>query len=57
MGTYNITVEEFQDKFEEFLKSFDGEGDVTADCIRQSWNNICDKYGWTDKLIVMGSFR
>jgi hypothetical protein len=53
MGTYGITVEEFQDKFEELILSFSGEGDVTADCIKQSWNNICDKYSWIDKLIVM----
>lgn len=54
MGTYNITVEEFQDKFEKFLNSFSGEGDVTAECIEQSWNNLCDKHGWTDKLDVEG---
>ena len=51
MGTYNIEVEEFQDKFEEFLKSF--EGDVTAECVEQSWNNLCEKYGWNDKLTVV----
>ena len=53
MGTYNTKVEEFQDKFEELLLSGSGEGGVTADCVKQSWNNICDKYGWTDKLILL----
>ena len=50
MGTYNITVEEFVDKFEELLKTF--EGDVTADCIAESWNLLCEKHGWNDQLIV-----
>ena len=52
MGTYNITVEELQDNFEKFLESFSGEGDVTADCIMESWNNLCDKWSWTDKLRI-----
>lgn len=53
MGTYNVTSEEFIDRFEKFLEGFSGEGDVTADCIAESWNNLCDKWGWTDHLAVI----
>ena len=48
MGTYNITLEEFEDKFEKFLKNF--EGDVCADLVADGWNRLCDKYHWTDYL-------
>ena len=48
MGTYSIKAEEFLDKFEEFLQSFEGE--VHASCVKECWNTLCDKGGWPDKL-------
>lgn len=50
MGTYNITLEEFIDKFEEFLTGF--EGDCCAELVADSWNRLCDKYHWNDFLRV-----
>ena len=48
MGQYNITEEEFNHKFEEFLQSF--EGDISARIIVKAWNNLCKIHGWKDKI-------
>lgn len=64
MGTYGINADEFIDgpmihegeepfrlSFEDYLNEF--EGDVSADTIAKSWNILCKKNGWTDKLGVI----
>lgn len=50
MGTYNIKLDEFLNKFEGFLQGF--EGDVCAELISDAWNRLADKYHWTDFVRV-----
>ena len=49
MGTYNIGINEFAEKFEDFLR--DLEGDISAETVSIIWNNLARKYKWNDKLI------
>ena len=48
MGTYVISKDEFIGDFEDFLRK--QEGNVSAECIADSWNELAKEYGWRDKL-------
>jgi len=48
MGTYRVTVPDFVEVFEEFLRNI--EGDVSAECVAESWNLIAERQCWTDRL-------
>ena len=50
MGTYNIEVDELEEKLEEFLREF--EGDVTGEAMIEAWNRLSKTYGWEDNLRV-----
>jgi len=50
MGTC-IGVKEFASKFEEFLRSL--EGDVSAEVIAKVWNELTEENGWKDRLWVV----
>ena len=51
MGTYVISKDEFIGDFEDFLRK--QEGNVSAECIADSWNELAKEYGWGDKLKVI----
>lgn len=50
MGTYKIDDEEFINRFEEFLRDFEGEVDVETLVI--AWNKLSRKYKWNEYLEV-----
>ena len=48
MGTYNLSKEEFKDKLKDFLQCV--EGQVFAKVMADSWNELADENGWSDRL-------
>ena len=48
MCIYNLSAEQIEKKFEDFLRS--QEGDVSAEIIVEAWNNLSKKHGWGDRL-------
>jgi hypothetical protein len=48
MGTYNLSVDEIIDSFENWLG--DQEGEVHASVIAEAWNRLAEKHGWSDRL-------
>ena len=49
MGPYNLTLDEFVEKFEDFLQNL--EGDISPELIIEAWNKLNDKYKWNEKIV------
>ena len=50
MGDYSINKDEFIGDFEDFLRK--QQGNISAKCIADSWNELAKEYGWHDRLKV-----
>ena len=48
MGQYNLSPEEIEASFEEWLSS--QEGDIQAWVLAEVWNRLAKKHGWSDTL-------
>lgn len=48
MGTYNLSPDEIEESFEQWLQS--QEGEVQAWVLAEVWNRLAKKHGWSGKL-------
>jgi len=48
MGTYNLSADEIEESFEEWLSS--QEGEIQAWVLAEAWNRLAKKHKWEDKL-------
>ncbi len=48
MGVYIIDEEEFEEPFEDFLQS--QEGEVHKDTLIKCWNKLSKKFGWNEEI-------
>lgn len=52
MGTYNLSADEIEESFEEWLSS--QEGEIQAWVLAEAWNRLAKKHQWEDKLKAIG---